>query len=323
MADFLDMSVVRHSHGVGAIQSMLGPIPTVGGQLGSTPSIPGAVFKFGRVLGNGMSFARHSGMEPAFESVDPVVHQHGVRTDSTFPSLAHSLKEFMPIFIRSVENSERINALQMARTTNVYSQVVAVSLPSMNRYLRSEEGRRAYGGLTDCSKFCNQWKLFGVQQTVPHDAARDGGELAINMYVGKRARVPNIWAFCRKNVQRGDRLYIIFVRRPFQPSTPSLSSRARREAQEEKKEFEWKWEPYVSSDGAVPPAHLYITKDFIGTFKYIGVVTDVHGTIDPVKGHAVARDVVTPSSDLESFQLALNKLPHIDVQLFVCGGEYH
>lgn len=341
MAGIVDMPVRRYSHSVRGIQSIMGPIPS-GGGLSSTPPTSGAVFRLRGITGD-MGFARHSGIEPTFESNDKVTYKYGVRGNSIFPSLALNLKEFMPTFVRAPENSERLGA-RYAEQNTYYQQYTMVSLPSMNRFLHTEQGRNMYGGETDAKKFMREWTLAGVQHTVPLGAALQGGEVAITMNVGKRVRIPNLWAYCRTPVSRGDRLYLLLVRRRFQPSAPSLSAARRaagvgagagagagagvpgqRRRQQQQRpppvEYEWQWIPYISRNGCAPPAHKYITADFIGTYQYVGMVTDVYGYTDPARGHAVARDVLLPTMDTEAMQLAINKLPHIEVQLFVNGAS--
>jgi hypothetical protein len=96
-----------------------------------------------------------------------------------------------------------------------------MSLPRMNQWLMSEEGRRAYGGQTDMKKFKEDWQLRGGLVTSPTRDVRNRGEWVVTVTSGKRHRMKNIWlAQAGCTPKRGSVLLLVGTYHALNPELP-------------------------------------------------------------------------------------------------------
>lgn len=107
----------------------------------------------------------------------------------------------------------------------------ARSLSSLNEMLASYEGRRKYGGKSDCASITREWTWAGVQITNFASLLGEFGQYAAAVIVGRRAVTPNIWAVSGTTVQANSYLWLVLRRYKYNPElvgsvwTPSIHSK--------------------------------------------------------------------------------------------------
>lgn len=167
------------------------------------------------------------------------------------------------------------------------------SVPEMNRYLASLDGRKKYGIFTTAEPLLNDFAFGGTQQT-EHPSDYKENEMETTFTVGRRARTNAITrayapAMQNQSEELMKKQYFLVIRRnlreidtiptksrPLPCASSSSSSSPSVEAEAEYAvEFPYYWGFYPYSSSVEPSPWLYRDDDSTGSCMLIGTTVDV------------------------------------------------
>jgi len=216
------------------------------------------------------------------------------------------------------------------------------SVNSLNRWLRSVEGRQEFGVKRFADDLLDLWRPAGVQvtNTDAPGVTQQRTEMALTLVVYQRTVMPNIWLNCGSHMGPGDHLYLLLCRRAYVRRT-GFASAAEALAAPKAPEYYWRWEPFVSRSNQPPPLsthsgcldgnalvpsgkHKYNgsksskkagKESWVGAYVYIGVVQNFYGEPDPAKWGAVVDEAMYGEDEDGTYKQILNDLPTVEVML--------
>jgi hypothetical protein len=205
-----------------------------------------------------------------------------------------------------------------------------MSLPRINQFLLSSEGRALYSGADGPAKFCQDWRYIGVPMTAITEGVRAKSELAITVCVGKRARVPNIW-LCTGNEPKVNQSLWAIVNRCRVKDTAKHSSGSMPMETDEKKTKEKaplfedlssvvhgeetklpeefvRLDPFITEGNQRPSSVLEASG---AKCIFLGTITETHGKANLAIHKTMASDAVYSMTNSDLYKTKLVGLPHL------------
>jgi hypothetical protein len=235
----------------------------------------------------------------------------------------------------------RIHQVNQSGTASMQYEHYVLSISEFNKYLRTDEGRRQYGGDQNCSKLMRDWKFLG---SVKRPSKTMFGDDALPIIIAGRARVADIFrAYTPMNGRDkpykgvpAQKDHAFFILRRYDARTTmddkllqqGLDPNAHAEddytghSRNAISPYQWQVEVWMNRSGQAPPLSVYTDEDalnpkasFVGDFIYIGFIGFVHGdrSFQPDFVQA-ARDVIRGE---DGYPHALVTLPAVDIHIAV------
>lgn len=182
------------------------------------PGATAATIPLGGGLGDAAAVYRKSNMWGFDQDNGPIVKQY-VSAHKSIPVLkedtgaSHILYASNPRWRKHLEAKEIGKA---RRDDPVFHGVTEPlefkSLPRLNRWLRTKEGRMLFGKDQDCARLRATFKFAGVQITKPHDELGATDEFVLAITIGRRARTKDFTVIDGKGAQINDVVFVVWRR---------------------------------------------------------------------------------------------------------------
>lgn len=165
--------------------------------------------------GGGIPFGASFGEDPYqgddFDNTNPLmVHKDAILRLGPNPAAAADHINRRGLTFQRVQRASRVPMIDA---------VEMKSLSSINMMLKSHHGRAEYGNDWTCEKLLNDWVLAGIQITNPTSRhfTSSTSVLSTCAVEAEVTDVANIWRETGHAVRKGDYLYLLCVRRKYQP----------------------------------------------------------------------------------------------------------
>lgn len=289
-----------------------------------------------------LSFPGPSGLTEITESTDATHRYQDFTNDShkfTFATvcggdLKHQLGLGTILFSRH-RPQERAQDADFITLRNVHS---------LNRWLRSVEGRQEFGSKRYADDLLELWRPAGVQVTntdAPGITERRT-EMPLTLVVYQRIVLPNLWLNCGSHMGPGDQVFLVLRRYPYARRTGFANAAEAKAEATRPVEHYWRWEPYVTRTNAPPPLSAYsnslgntrtvaskkkkadgsqsvaFVKDgerWMGAYIYVGSIQNFYGEPDPAKYGGAVDEAMYGEDDDGAYKEILRALPTVELML--------
>lgn len=216
------------------------------------------------------------------------------------------------------------------------------NINSLNRWLRSVEGRQEFGVKRYADDLLDLWRPAGVQvtNTDAPGVTQQRTEMPLTLVVDKRIVMPNLWLNCGTHMGPGDHLYFVLCLRTYVRRT-GFASVADAMAHPKNVEYYWRWEPFVSRSNQPPHISVYSgcldsaaalptrkkkangatayeksnRVSWVGAYLYVGIIQAFYGEPDPTRWAGVVDEAMYGEDEDGTYKQILNDLPKVEVML--------